>query len=83
VRVLMLSWEYPPMVEGGLARHVRKLSERLVAGRVEVDAFIARGERMNADMLAAARALDGGFDLATRMTCTRRGATSRSTQCRR
>jgi glycogen(starch) synthase len=30
VRVLVLSWEYPPVVEGGLARHVRKLSEGLV-----------------------------------------------------
>ncbi|CAB4866385.1 MAG: glycosyltransferase [Actinobacteria bacterium] len=30
-RVLILSWEYPPIVEGGLARHVRKLSEQLVA----------------------------------------------------
>ena len=34
VRVLILTWEYPPIVEGGLARHVRKLSEGLVrAGR--------------------------------------------------
>jgi glycogen synthase len=31
LRVLILSWEYPPIVEGGLARHVRKLSEHLVA----------------------------------------------------
>jgi glycogen(starch) synthase len=30
-RVLLVSWEYPPVVEGGLARHVRKLSEALVA----------------------------------------------------
>ncbi|HSD78347.1 MAG TPA: glycosyltransferase family 4 protein [Solirubrobacteraceae bacterium] len=30
-RVLILSWEYPPIVEGGLARHVRKLAEGLVA----------------------------------------------------
>jgi len=30
-RVMILSWEYPPIVEGGLARHVRKLSEQLVA----------------------------------------------------
>jgi glycogen(starch) synthase len=28
-RVLILSWEYPPIVEGGLARHVRKLAEAL------------------------------------------------------
>ncbi|MEA2279279.1 MAG: glycogen synthase [Solirubrobacteraceae bacterium] len=30
-RILILSWEYPPIVEGGLARHVRKLSEGLVS----------------------------------------------------
>jgi glycogen(starch) synthase len=29
-RVLILSWEYPPVIEGGLARHVRKLAEALV-----------------------------------------------------
>ena len=28
--ILILSWEYPPLIEGGLARHVRKLSEGLV-----------------------------------------------------
>ena len=26
----MLTWEYPPVIEGGLARHVRKLAEALV-----------------------------------------------------
>jgi glycogen(starch) synthase len=31
MNVLILSWEYPPIVAGGLARHVRKLSENLVA----------------------------------------------------
>jgi glycogen synthase len=36
MRVLILSWEYPPIVEGGLARHVRKLAEGLVAEGVEV-----------------------------------------------
>jgi glycogen(starch) synthase len=35
-RTLTLSWEYPPIVEGGLARHVRKLSEELVTQGVEV-----------------------------------------------
>ena len=38
-RVLILSWEYPPIVEGGLARHVRKLSEQLVALGSEVHVF--------------------------------------------
>ncbi|MEA2397989.1 MAG: glycogen synthase [Thermoleophilaceae bacterium] len=36
MRVLILSWEYPPLIEGGLARHVRKLSENLVAQGVDV-----------------------------------------------
>src|SRR5437773_13969 len=36
MRVLILSWEYPPVVEGGLARHVRKLAENLVADGIEV-----------------------------------------------
>jgi glycogen(starch) synthase len=35
-RVLILSWEYPPLIEGGLARHVRKLSENLALGETEV-----------------------------------------------
>jgi glycogen synthase len=35
-RVLILSWEYPPLIEGGLARHVRKLAENLVVRGVEV-----------------------------------------------
>jgi glycogen synthase len=41
-RVLMLSWEYPPVIEGGLARHVRKLSESLVRQGVSVD-VLTRG----------------------------------------
>src|SRR2546425_4411661 len=36
MRVLILSWEYPPLIEGGLARHVCKLSENLAAQGVEV-----------------------------------------------
>jgi glycogen(starch) synthase len=36
MRVLILSWEYPPLIEGGLARHVRKLAENLVPLGVEV-----------------------------------------------
>jgi hypothetical protein len=27
MRVRLISWEYPPVIEGGLGRHVRKLSE--------------------------------------------------------
>jgi glycogen(starch) synthase len=36
-RVLILSWEYPPVIEGGLARHVRKLAEELVVQGATVD----------------------------------------------
>ena len=41
-RVLILSWEYPPVIEGGLARHVRKLAEALARQGVTVD-VLTRG----------------------------------------
>ncbi len=43
-RVLILSWEYPPLIEGGLARHVRKLSEALVERDVDVHVLTRGGE---------------------------------------
>ena len=46
---LILSWEYPPLIEGGLARHVRKLSEQLVAHGVEVHVLSRGDESMPAD----------------------------------
>ncbi|WP_233157413.1 MULTISPECIES: glycosyltransferase family 4 protein [Amycolatopsis] len=36
MRVLMLSWEYPPVVVGGLARHVHALARHLVRDGHEV-----------------------------------------------
>src|SRR5215211_4717134 len=48
-RVLILSWEYPPIVEGGLARHVRKLAEQLVAQGTEVHVLTRGGGRLAAD----------------------------------
>jgi glycogen synthase len=42
MRVLLLSWEYPPLIEGGLARHVRKLAENLAMLGVDVH-VLARG----------------------------------------
>jgi glycogen synthase len=42
--VLIVSWEYPPIVEGGLARHVGKLSVGLVACGVDVH-VLSRGDR--------------------------------------
>ncbi len=44
VRILIVSWEYPPIVEGGLGRHVRKLAENLVQQGVEVH-VLTRGAR--------------------------------------
>ncbi len=37
MRILMLSWEYPPKVVGGIARHVHDLAIALVKKEVEVD----------------------------------------------
>ncbi len=42
MRVLELSWEYPPVTEGGLARHVCGLSEALVAQGAEMH-VLSRG----------------------------------------
>jgi glycogen(starch) synthase len=42
LRALILSWEYPPLIEGGLARHVRKLAENLALHGVDVH-VLARG----------------------------------------
>ena len=50
-RVLILSWEYPPLIEGGLARHVRKLSEALVEGDTEVHVLTRGGEESPSDEL--------------------------------
>jgi glycogen(starch) synthase len=47
-RVLILSWEYPPIVEGGLARHVRKLSAQLVRDGVEVHVVTRGGGHLDA-----------------------------------
>jgi glycogen(starch) synthase len=44
-RVLILSWEYPPLIEGGLARHVRKLSEALAELDVEVHVLTRGGDQ--------------------------------------
>jgi glycogen(starch) synthase len=48
-RILILSWEYPPLIEGGLARHVRKLSEQLVQHDVEVHVLTRGDEQMAAE----------------------------------
>jgi len=39
MKVLMLTWEYPPRIVGGLARHVFWLTRSLVRAGAEVDVF--------------------------------------------
>ena len=56
-RVLILSWEYPPLIEGGLARHVRKLSEALVEHGVEVHVLTRGGEESPAEERAGGVAI--------------------------
>src|SRR2546423_6678241 len=51
MRVLLLSWEYPPVIEGGLARHVRKLAEALVRAGASVD-VLTRGVERDAEVRA-------------------------------
>jgi glycogen(starch) synthase len=49
-RILILSWEYPPLIEGGLARHVRKLAEQLVAREdLEIHVLTRGDERAPAE----------------------------------
>jgi glycogen synthase len=46
MRVLLISWEYPPVIEGGLGRHVRKLSEQLGGEGVEVHVLTRGGGKL-------------------------------------
>jgi len=48
-RLLILSWEYPPLIEGGLARHVRKLAEALVDLDLDVHVLTRGGEESPAE----------------------------------
>jgi len=50
--VLILSWEYPPLIEGGLARHVRKLSENLARNGTEVHVLTRGGEESPPEEIA-------------------------------
>jgi glycogen(starch) synthase len=56
-RVLILSWEYPPLIEGGLARHVRKLAENLAAQGTDVHVLTRGGEESPPEEVAAAVAI--------------------------
>jgi glycogen(starch) synthase len=54
MRILMLSWEYPPRVVGGMAHVVAEVSRALVQEGNEVDVITALDEH-----LAAAETMDG------------------------
>jgi glycogen synthase len=49
MRVLILSWEYPPLIEGGLARHVRKLAENLAHQGTDVHVLTRGSEESPAE----------------------------------
>jgi glycogen(starch) synthase len=49
MRVLLFSWEYPPVIEGGLGRHVRKLSEHLVCEGLEIHVLTRSGGHLPAE----------------------------------
>jgi glycogen synthase len=57
-RVLLLSWEYPPVIEGGLARHVCKLAEALVRQGIAVD-VLTRGAAGEAEGAARVEPVGG------------------------
>jgi glycogen(starch) synthase len=61
-RVLLLSWEYPPVIEGGLARHVRKLAEALVRQGVSVD-VLTRATAASAELAVGAGEERGGVNV--------------------
>jgi glycogen synthase len=48
-RVLVVSWEYPPIVEGGLARAVRKLAEALASAGHDVHVLTRGGDHAPAE----------------------------------
>ncbi|MGD1056382.1 MAG: glycosyltransferase family 4 protein [Solirubrobacteraceae bacterium] len=61
-RVLILSWEYPPVIEGGLARHVRKLAEALVRQGVTVD-VLTRGRAIAGETDGSGMEERGGVNI--------------------
>jgi glycogen(starch) synthase len=61
-RVLLLSWEYPPVIEGGLARHVRKLAEGLVRQGIAVD-VLTRAVSDRSDVGEAGAWASGGVSV--------------------
>jgi glycogen(starch) synthase len=63
VRVLMLSWEYPPLVVGGLGRHVEALARELAARGHDVR-VVTRGaaRRSSTDLRDGVRVVRAALD---------------------
>jgi glycogen synthase len=60
MRVLMISWEYPPVVVGGLGRHVHALATELVAAGHEVVVLSRRPSGTDASTHPTLDEYDGG-----------------------
>ena len=78
MRVLILSWEYPPLIEGGLARHVRKLAENMAAQGVDVH-VLARGREEDLPEEEVGGVLVHGRHVSTKL-CDEGGITPRIRQ---
>ncbi len=63
VRVLMVSWEYPPLVVGGLGRHVEALARQLAADGHDVR-VVTRGEAATGrtELVAGVRVIRAAAD---------------------
>jgi len=61
-RVLMLSWEFPPRIIGGISRHVDELSAALARAGVEVDVLTAHhpGAPAEEEVMPGVRVLRAG-----------------------
>jgi glycogen synthase len=46
MRIMMLSWEFPPQNVGGLSQHVYELSRALVEEGIQVDVITSGGEKV-------------------------------------
>jgi len=63
MRALIIPREYPPAIEGGLARHVRKLSENLVRHDVDVHVLQLLEGPVPGAVAGAARVDQGPVDV--------------------
>ena len=75
MKILMVSWEYPPVVVGGLGRHVHHLATALAAAGHEVVVLVAaahghRPEHASVDRRGQPRACGWSRPRRTRTSST-------------